>query len=101
MKALLQAADKLPSRRLGCSNLQTQLAERGSCLSGEPAGSPDIRPGDIPTSAVDFHVSDIAVKLLNCLSIAEAAAAAAAVAPGTDAEERLRRAMWRVPCPTS
>lgn len=91
----------LPSWVLGCCNLQTQFAENGNCPPGEPAGSPELRPGDIPTSAVDFHVSDIAVALLTCPSIAEAAAAAAAAAPGADAEERLRRAMWRVPCPTS
>ena len=76
-----------------------QVAEHGSCPPGEPAGSPELRPGDIPTAAVDFHVSDIATALLTaCPPIAAAAAAAASTAPGADAEERLRRAMWRVYC---
>ena len=66
--------------------------------AGAPAGPPELQPGDIPTSAVDFHVSDIAPALLaTCPPVAAAAAAAAAATPGTDPEERLRRAMWRAP----
>ena len=66
--------------------------------TGAPAGPPELQPGDIPTSAVDFHVSDIAPALLaTCPPVAAAAAAAAAATSGTDPEERLRRAMWRAP----
>ena len=43
-------------------------------------------------------MSDIAPALLaTCPPVAAAAAAAAAATPGTDPEERLRRAMWCVP----
>ena len=43
-------------------------------------------------------MSDIAPALLaTCPPVAAAAAAAAAATPGTDPEERLRRAMWRAP----
>ena len=54
-----------------------------------------LQRGDIPTSAVDFHVSSIVQGLLQQPAIAQAATEAAGAGAGDNAEHVLQRAMWR------
>ena len=53
-----------------------------------------LKRGDIPLSAIDFHVSSIVEELMQKPAISAAAQAVAAQRNGVDPHDALRRAMW-------
>lgn len=55
---------------------------------------PPLRRGDIPLSAVDFHISSIVEELMQVPTILAAAGSAAAQTGNSDSNDSLRRAMW-------
>jgi hypothetical protein len=70
----------------------------GLCDAAGVAAGPPPAVGDVPLSAIDFHVCGIADDAMLLPSVAAAAAAAAVRAggegAGVDGPERLRRAIW-------
>ena len=74
----------------------TVLAQAdGSCAGGVAAiAMTPLRRGDIPLSAVDFHISSIVEELMQTPGILTAAHAVAAKQGDSDAHDSLCRAMW-------
>lgn len=53
-----------------------------------------MKRGDIPLSAIDFHISSIIEELMQKPTVSAAAQAVAAQCAGIDPHDALKRAMW-------
>lgn len=54
-----------------------------------------LQRGDVPTAAIDFHVSSIVPALLQDSAVMQAAASCVAAGAAADAESAMQKAMWR------
>lgn len=79
----------LQHRGLGRAEMLT------ACSTGPVQSIGPMQRSDVPTAAVDFHVSSIIPALLQDSAVMQAAASCVSAGEASDPESALQKAMWR------